>query len=320
MGRSPGALLNRSVSRLIYVVLIVSVLASCDSDSNKVIVDLNDRVSDKEIQGLKNKQDDGVLYFGFDLRASPQEDSRQYLPFLNYLENSTGYKFELRFTPKNSTIFDELGKGKVHFAAVGAVSYIQGHEKYGISSLVLGLNEMNKAKYQSVIVTRPGSLINKLSDLRNKRFAFGGIDSTQGHLIPRILLGEHGITLDDLASYKYTGSHKNCAETVISSKFDACGMQDTMAEEMQDQGLVKIIHVSRYYPSSGIAANQDVSSEIISKVKNALLKFDPNGKDKDSLYHWSKTEMPNGFVISEKENYLDMREWLIKFGMLESYP
>lgn len=289
---------------------------SCDSDSSKTVVDLDDLVDDKVLLSVPNPDQD-ILYFGFDLRASPQEDSRQYQPFLRYLEKSTGYKFKLRFTSKNSSIIDELGAGKVHFAAVGAVSYIQGREKYGIDSLVLGLNAMDKAKYQSMIVVSPTSKVKKLTDLKNKRFAFGSISSTQGHLIPRILLQEQGINLGDLAAYKYTGSHQVCAEAVISYKYDACGMQDTMALGMQKQGLLKIIHTSRYYPSSGIAANQGLSSTIISNVKNALLNFDPNGKDKAGLFHWSKTEMPNGFVESKKEDYSELRKWLIEFNLLE---
>lgn len=300
----------------ILSILLMYLVMSCDSDSSKTVVDLDDLVSDKVLLSEPKPEQD-ILYFGFDLRASPQEDSRQYQPFLRYLEKSTGYKFKLRFTSKNSSIIDELGAGKVHFAAVGAVSYIQGHEKHGINSLVLGLNAMDKAKYQSMIVVSPTSKVKKLTDLKNKRFAFGSISSTQGHLIPRILLQEQGINLGDLAAYKYTGSHQVCAEAVISSKYDACGMQDTMALSMQKQGLLKVIHSSRYYPSSGIAANQDLSSIIISNVKKALLTFDPNGEDKAGLFHWSKTEMPNGFVESKKEDYSELRKWLIEFNLLE---
>lgn len=303
---------------IVFCILLLCLLASCDSKSNKTVVNLNERASDKELQETKQKQKQkNILYFGFDLRSSPQEDSRQYQPFLRYLEKSTGYKFELRFTPKNSSIIDELGTGKVHFAAVGAVSYIQGHEKYGIISLVRGLNLLGKAKYQSMLVTNSKGRVKTVAELKNKHFAFGHINSTQGHLIPRIMLREHGIKLSDLKSYKYTGSHQNCAEAVISKKFDACGMQDSMAKEMEKKGLLQIIYTSRYHPSSGIAINPKLSSKIISKVKKALIDFDPTGKDKTNLYHWSKTEMPNGFIAAKKEDYVEMRKWLIDFGMLE---
>ena len=294
------------------------VLISCDSESNKTVINLNDQISNEELQKQEQeqKQDQSILYFGFDLRASPQEDSRQYQPFLRYLEKSTGYKFELRFTPQNKSIIDELGNGKVHFAAMGAVSYIQGNKKYGITGLVRGLNQLGKAKYQSMIVVNPNSLIKTVGDLKNRRFAFGSIDSTQGHLIPRIILNEHGIHLTDLKSYEYTGSHQRCAEAVVSFKYDACGMQDTMAKKMEKQGLLKILHSSRYYPSSGIAANQDLPLEIVSRVKQALIDFDPRGKHKTNLYHWSLTEMPNGFTTARESDYLELNKWLINFGIL----
>lgn len=298
---------------------VLCLLTACDSGTDAKVVNLEDVVSEEELLVHKQQQEQepGTLYFGFDLRSSPQEDSRQYLPFLRYLEEATGFRFELRFTPANSSIIDELGTGAVHLAALGAVSYIHGREKYGITNLVRGLNQENRAQYQSMIVVNPASSIKSVSDLVNKRFAFGDIESTQGHLIPRIVLQVHGIAFDKLAFHEYTGSHKNCAEAVISFKFDACGMQDTMAKEMENQHLLKILYVSKYYPSSGIAANQSLSSSTIEKVKRALIDFNPQGKYKDKLYHWSQTEMPNGFVAAEESDYQDMRKWLLKFDMLK---
>lgn len=57
--------------------------------------------------------------FGFAVHATPEEDARQYLPLLRYLEKATGFRFKLRFTPKTHLIADDLGKGTVHFAAIG---------------------------------------------------------------------------------------------------------------------------------------------------------------------------------------------------------
>ena len=39
-----------------------------------------------------------------------------------------------------------------------------------------------------------------VEQLRGRRFAFGSVSSTQGHLIPRIVMLEHGIRLADLGS------------------------------------------------------------------------------------------------------------------------
>ncbi len=302
--------------RLGLIISFVIFFIGCDLVEERKDINLKDRISDAEMHELTKSKDADILRFGFDLRASPQEDARQYIPFLRYLEKATGYRYQLRFTQKDSSIVDDLGKGVVQFASVGAGSYIQAHVKYGAIMLVRGLNLLGKAEYQSVIVVQPDSPIRKIKDLRGKRFAFGNFTSTQGHLIPRIILARQSINLKDLASYEYTGSHHNCANAVISGRFDTCGMQDTMGKELARVGLIRILFTSTYYPSSGIAANNDVPSEVIARVKHALIDFQPRGRDAAGLYHWERTEMPNGFIEAHDDDYLELSEWAKKSGYL----
>ena len=94
-------------------------------------------------------------------------------------------------------------------------------------------------------------------------------------------------------------------------------MQDTMAKNMAKQGLLRIIHTSSYYPSSGIAANRDVPEEVRQKVLKALLNFKPLGKDKSDLYHWERTEMPLGFIATKNQDYKALKDWSVKLGFLK---
>jgi len=197
---------------------------------------------------------------------------------------------------------------------MGAGSCIQAHARYSVIPLVRGLNAQGRAEYRSVIVVAPDSPIQIIEGLRSKRFAFGSITSTQGHLIPRIVLLDHGLTLDDLVAYEYTGSHRNCANAVLAGRFDAGGMQDTLGEELAAAGLLRIIYTSQYYPSSGIVANKEVPPEVLDRVRQALLDFDPQGRDGSGLYHWDRTEMPNGFVEARDEEYAELLESAVKLG------
>lgn len=314
---------KRPFIRTVFLILLLFpywLLTSCDSDRDDIVFDLNDRPSETEsLQIYQDHQHESAILFGFDLRASPQEDARQYLPFLKYLETSTGYQFKLHFTAKNDSIIDDLGNNHVQFAAIGATAFLEAQSRYGqVVPLVRGINHQGKAEYRSIFVVRPDSKIKVITDLKGKHLAFGSISSTQGHLIPRIILAKYNIGLNDLAYYDYMGSHQKCASAVVSRKFDACGMQDTMALNMEKQGLVRILHVSDYYPSSGIAVNKDVSAEIVAKVKQALLDFQPQARDKTSLYHWDKTEMPRGFVAAKVEDYAGLRRWSIRLGFMQA--
>ncbi len=300
----------------VAMMLAIVTLTTCDQHQVEQL-DLSERVDDAELARLMPNLNDHSLLFGFDLRGSPEEDARQYLPFLKYLEQATGLRFKLRFTPKGHAITDELGSGKIQFAAIGAGTYIQAQARYGVIPLARGLNSEGRAAYQSVVVVAPDSTLRKIGELRGKRFAFGGVSSTQGHIIPRITLAEHGVLLDDLAEYEYTGSHRNCASAVVAGRFDAGGMQDLLGRRLAGKGLVRIIHTSPFYPSSGIAANRDVPPEVMAKVKRALLDFKPTGAHAAGLYHWGRTEMANGFAEARDEDYAKLREWSIKFGLLD---
>ncbi len=294
-------------------------LLGCGLGESSEKLDLTKRVSDKTASvALTNDgaDDPEVFNFGFDLRGSPHEDARQYLPFLDYLEQATSYRFRLRFTPNDGEIIDDLGSNVVQFAAIGAESYIRARHQYHVIPLVRGLNQYNKAEYQSVIVVAPGSPVEQLQDLVGKRFAFGSLSSTRGHLIPRIVLQEHGISLQDFKLYDHTGSHTNCAKAVISGEFDACGMQDIMGRQLAAEGLLRIVHESNYFPSSGIVTNSKVPEEVRDRVKQALLDFKPLSIHAKRLYRWQLTEMSNGFVEADDEDYHALHEWNHKFGLI----
>lgn len=312
--------MRKKYQLLLPLIAVLLWLGGCDSNQSRSQSEKDERLSDTDIQALQkaaSSNRDQVFQFGFDLRSSPQEDARQYLPFLSYLEQKTGYRFQLRFTPENGEIVEDLGKGVIHFAAIGAVSFIQAADSYGAIPLVRGLNTKNEAEYRSMIVVDSQSAINTVADLKGKRLAFGSTTSTQGHLIPRIVLIKNNIKLTDLESYEYTGSHQKCADAVISGRFDACGLQDTMAKELEREQKLRILHQSDFYPSSGIVANKEVPPEVLDKIVQAMLDFDPNGRDANTLYNWHKTEMPNGFVTAQNNDYASLREWLAKLKLVK---
>lgn len=298
-------------------------LSACDSGDTPAIqkVDDTDRLNDQELQQIQSAEKTTSIpnsySFGFNLRASPQEDTAQYLPFLAYLEKTTGYHFKLHFTPKNSVTADELGENKTQFAALGASSFLYAQSRYAVKLIARGVNAQDKATYKSFFVVDPSSNIKNIQDIKGKRLAFGSSDSTQGHLIPLIMLSKAGIELSDLKSYGFFESHQDCAESVVSGEYDVCGMQDQLANKLAASKLVKIIHVSKDYPSSGIVANKLVPIDVVQRVSRAVLDFKPRGKNSAGLYNWDRTEMAHGFIKGDKSDYDDLLQWSIKLGYLE---
>ncbi|MCL4491903.1 MAG: phosphate/phosphite/phosphonate ABC transporter substrate-binding protein [Nitrospirae bacterium] len=257
----------------------------------------------------------GSLKFGFDLRLGPKDDVKIYLPFLRYLEQNTGNRFSLRFTEKYEDTVENLGKGIVHFAALGPASCVIAKEKYGAGCLVMGLNSEGEPEYRAVIFTRRDSPLRDIKDLKGKALALGDKYSTQGHIIPRKMLEDAGISLKDLKSYVFTGSHANTARAVLNREYDAGAIQDSLAKRLSAEGKIKIIAISKPYPSSLICYDKNVHSPIIKNMKTALLSFDPKGKHADMLVDWNKTEMPNGFTEYRESSLKEIEQLVRKYGL-----
>ena len=262
-------------------------------------------------------QENGVWAFGFDRRLEPKEDVRINASLLRWLETRTGLTYRLHLTPRDGNVVDDLCNGDVHFAIVGMVSYLQAYYRCGTRILVRGLNAEGQDAYRAAIIVPPGSELGDVADLRGHTFAFGAPNSTQGHLIPRLMLQQAGLTLADLRTYTYTGSHVATANAVTSGRYDAGSLQDTLARDLTGRGLVRILALSAPYPSSGSVAGPTVPAKTAEMVREALLALDPTGADAEVLYHWERSEMPRGFVLARDADYEELRRIARETGLLE---
>ncbi len=261
-------------------------------------------------------EEDGPWVFGFDRRLEPKEDIRINVSLLRYLEARTGLRFRLHVTPPGMSVADEICGGRIHFGIVGTVTYLQAYHRCGARIIVRGRNPEGQDTYRAAIVVPVNSSIRNLQDLRGRSFAFGSPNSTQGHLIPRLMLQQAGISLQDLRSYAFHDSHASTANAVIGGRYDAGGLQDTLALTLARRGLVRILAMSDPYPSSGIVAAPDVPSRTVEIVREALLALDPAGRDAGILYHWERSEMPRGFVAARDEEYEALYRIAREIGLL----
>jgi phosphonate transport system substrate-binding protein len=271
---------------LIFLLFFVLLSSSCLKNETPKEVSLYKRAGDTRT--VADHIQPNTLMFGFDLRLGPKEEVRIFTPFLKYLEKTTGKRFRIKFSEKYEDTIKNLGKGKTHFAAVGVLSYVIAEQKYGIKYLVSGINKEGDPQY----------------------------NSTQGHLIPRKMLEDAGITLNDLSQYKYTASHVNAVRSVLNGECDAAGINNTLAKSMSSDGELKIIKVSQPYPSTVIAYNTAIDEEIIEEIRAALIAFEPMGKQSSMLFDWDKTEMPMGFTKVNEPGLNKIKVLARKYGLL----
>lgn len=290
-------------------------ITACDDAKGVKKVRLKQKDNDGSVVVGERKEE--TIKFGFDLRLSPKEDVRLYVPFLEYLSQRTGLEFTIVFSPNYEETMRNLGTGITQFASLGSVNCLRANQLYHTQCLVAGKNLAGEPVYQAAIVTAADSPIRTLRDLRGRSVAFGSRFSTQGYLIPRAMIEEAGIVLEDLGHYRFTGSHDEVARAVLNGEYDVGAMQDTLARELARQGKVRIVAMSRNYPASLICANSQVAPELVEKVRRALLEFDPAGiADSRLTENWSRSEMPTGFAPYQDQAFAEIERLAKRYGLL----
>jgi phosphonate transport system substrate-binding protein len=198
-----------------------------------------------------------------------------------------------------------LADGSYDFACLGAFVYIRAHAEYGVIPLVQRKTDLH---YQSVFITRTGSSIYSLGDLKGRRFAFGDIDSTSGHLQPYVELKRAGINPETDLKYRYTGSHPATAALVASGAVDAGAIDKTVFDFLirngqLDRKSVRVFYTSEPYIDYVWVARQGVLEAEREKFTRAFLSL-KEGKDDRVL----RILRGHKFVVANDEEYANTRE------------
>lgn len=168
----------------------------------------------------------------------PHEELMQrFLPLARYLGNRIDRKILVRVGRDYEEHETHIGNNQVDIAFMGPASYVKMTECHGVKPLLARLEVKGKAVFRGAVVTRADSGIARLGAMKGRHFAFGDPLSTMSHLVPRYMLLQAGIGLQDLADYKYLGSHSNVALGVLSGDFDAGAVKEEVYRKYESRGL-----------------------------------------------------------------------------------
>lgn len=218
-----------------------------------------------------------VINFGVIPLQSPAIMIQKFTPLANYLSKEVGVPFKLMIGKDYQATMDDIGKNAVQVAYLTPTTYPKAERQNPDAAVhpIVKFKEGGKATYRSAVIVRAGSPIKNISELKGKKFAFGSEQSTSSHLMPRSMLIAAGIDVPkDLQEIKFTGSMGNVANAVAAGMMDAGGLQETVAEQNEKQGRVKILARSGDIPQFPICVNKHLSKELVSKIEAALLKLD----------------------------------------------
>jgi len=241
--------------------------------------------------------------------------AEQRIPLQNYLQQHMGRDVKLVTFDSYTATLDALASGSVDFASLGAVSYVRSRARSGVVPLVQRASDL---QYHSVIIANAGKPIYSLAALKGKRFAFGDINSTSGHVIPYLELKHAGINADTDLEVRYSGEHPATVKLVEMGLVDAGAVDEVIFNTMikdgrADRSKLRVIHTSKPFVDYVYVARRGVSDSEREKFAAALLGL-KEGKNDDVL----KLLRASKFVRANDEEYAAIREAAQELNMVET--
>jgi phosphonate transport system substrate-binding protein len=254
------------------------------------------------------------LFAGDDANAALQSAA----PLKQLIEDRLGIPVEVTTGTSYSAVIEAMRAGRVDAMEVGPFAYVLAVQEAGAEAIAVAVQAEDETKpvydpnlpnaYYSVIITKKGSGITSVADLKDKTFAFVDPASTSGHLAPKTALLKQGIDPDTQMKTTFAGSHPTAVLSVWNGNTQAgatfegnlyrlarenqikfCGFPDgrlgvqRTPEEIKavydacPDGDIVIISYSDPIPNTPMAVNSKLPESFKVALRDALLsiKDDP---------------------------------------------
>lgn len=203
-------------------------------------------------------------------------------PLMRYLSARLGEPVRLHIARDYQEHIDAAGSGRYDFAYMGPSLYVQLRNVHGARPLLARQQIGARPVFHGKIFVRADSPIQRLEDLAGKRFAFGDARSTMGHLVPRHMLWQAGVTVEQFAEHKFVGDHLNVALGVLTGEFDAGAVKEDVYYQYEKRGL-RAIATSAPMSDHLFVASHRMKPEQVQQLRALLLAMRQNPEGRAAL-------------------------------------
>ena len=231
----------------------------------------------------------------------------RYTPLADYLGKQLGRDVVVRIGRNYQDHMVHIGRDEVDIAFMGPAPYVALVDKYGGKPLLARLEINGKPVFHGKIITAKDSPIASLADLKGKRFAFGDPESTMSHRVPRFMLLEVDVSVDDLADHQFLGSHTNVALGVLAGDFDAGAVKEEVFYKFEPQGL-QALATTPPFSEHVFVARSTLPPQTVEAIRKALYRLRDTSEGQAILS--GIKEGLTGMVPVQDSDYDNLREIL----------
>jgi phosphonate transport system substrate-binding protein len=193
------------------------------------------------------------------------------------LGDKLGKKVKFQMSSDYQEHIENIGNDIVDIAYMGPASYVKLVEIYGKKPILTAIEVKGESYFHGVIIAEKNSSLRSLKDLRGHKVAFGDPNSTMSHLVPRYMLWEAGIDIDELSGHEHLSNHDNVALGVLTGNFDAGAVKMETYYKYKERGL-KVIATSPSIHEHLFVTSDKLPEETVQVLRKALLEL----KDQES--------------------------------------
>jgi phosphonate transport system substrate-binding protein len=221
---------------------------------------------------------------------------KKFTPLADYLSEKCGKTIQVRVSKSYKSHIERVGEERIDLAYLGPASFVKVINTYGEKILLARLEVNGSPFFHGMIIARQDSPITTLDDLTGKSFAFGDPNSTMSHLVPRYMLLEAGVSIDNFKKLNFLGSHNNVALGVLGGYYDAGGLKEGVYYKYRERGL-KSLAKSPPISEHLFVASTNLSQSTINILRQAMFEL------KDSAILTPIKPSVSGLVPVKDEDY-----------------
>ena len=155
---------------------------------------------------------------------------------------------------------------------MGPAPYVQLTDECGPVPLLAAFESNGSRAFKGIIAVRKESKINNLLELKGKKIAFGPPPSTMSNIVPRFMLLQAGVRVDQLGKVEYMTNHENIALGVLAGGFDAGAMKEDIFRQYEPQGL-RALAISDPVPDHLFVARPGLANGTVDTLRHTLLSL-----------------------------------------------
>ena len=295
-----------------FMLLTAFLLLSCGGEEEVIRISLDKR------QEIAFRPQSPAITYAYLPQYSHTESFKRHQRLVEYLTEQTGLPIRQVFPDTFAHHVSMFGEGKIDISFSNPFIYVKLANRFGAKAMTRIIEEDGRAEFRGQIIARKDNeAIQSIEDCRGKSWVAVDPSSAGGYLFPLGHFVDHGLSLRDFKEVAFSGGRQeNVILGVYAGLHDIGSIREgalRVVEDKIDINQIKVVANSQWYPGWVYAYSPTVSSEVVEKIRDAMLKLDyAHNPEHRAILDAARFI---GFVPSDDRDFDPVRELSGKVGL-----